>query len=153
MRSSSAIRLVAGIECVKGVVVLLAGTGLLSLVHRDVHGFAARLVAHAHLNPAARYPRILLDAATRVNDARLWLLAAGATAYAMLRLLEAYGLYRDRPWAEVLAAVSGAIYVPYEVAELVEHPNPLAAALLAVNVAVVALMLRALQRRRAVKER
>lgn len=148
MPSSSAIRLVATLEGIKGVIVLFAASGLLALVHHDVHRLAALLVEHAHLNPASKYPKIFLDAATQVNDPQLWQLAAGAAAYSVLRLAEAYGLYRDRAWAEVLAAVSGAIYVPFELMELVHRPTGLAASLLTLNLAVVALMVYALNARR-----
>jgi hypothetical protein len=71
MRSSRAIRLVAVVEGFKGLVVLLASTGLLALVHRDLHKLATVLVQHAHLNPASGYPRIFVDAATQMTDARL----------------------------------------------------------------------------------
>lgn len=137
----------AAVECFKGVVVLLAASGLLALLHRGVHALAAALIAHAHLNPASKAPRIFLDAAAQVNDARLWQLAAGAAAYAAVRLVEAHGLYRERAWAEWLAAVSGALYVPFEVAELMRRPIALAATLLALNGGIVALMVRALRAR------
>jgi uncharacterized membrane protein (DUF2068 family) len=144
-----AVRFVAWLEAAKGVIVLLAATGLLSLVHKDVYQLAALLVEHAHLNPASRYPQIFLDAAAKFGDSRLLALAAGAALYSAVRLVEAYGLYFERAWAELLAAGSGAIYVPFELAGWVHQPSWHAAALLVLNLAVVALMVRAmLQRRR-----
>jgi uncharacterized membrane protein (DUF2068 family) len=143
-----AVRFVAYLETLKGVLVLVAASGLLSLVHKDVAAVAAALIAHAHLNPASHYPQIFLDAAAHTGDARLRLLAAGATLYAVLRLAEGYGLYFERTWAEVLAAGSGAVYVPFEMLGLLRQPTWHGAALLLLNLAVVALMLRALRRRR-----
>ena len=61
----------AFLEAAKGAVVLLAGFGVLALVHRDVQQVAEAVVSHLHLNPARHYPRIFLDAAARVSDARL----------------------------------------------------------------------------------
>ena len=142
------IRYVAYFEAFKGVLVALVGTGLLSLVHRDVLELATRLVEHAHLNPASKYPSIFLQAASHMGDSRLMLLALGAAAYAAVRLTEAYGLYFERAWAEWLAAVSGAIYVPVEVFQLVRRPSWLGAALLLLNLAVVAVMVQALRARR-----
>lgn len=113
MPSSKAIRVIAAIEAFKGLVVLAAASGLLALLHHDLHRLAGALIAHAHLNPASQYPKIFLDAAAGVTDLRLWQAAAGATAYAVLRLVEAYGLFKQRAWAEVLAATSGAVYVPF----------------------------------------
>ncbi len=148
MRQRTTIRCVALFELLKGVVVLGAATGLFALMHHNLHDAAAALVAHTHLNPASRYPRIFIDAASNLQDSRLVMLAAGAAAYALMRLAEGYGLYRERAWAELLAAASGAIYVPFELVELVQRPSWTAAALLALNLLVVALMLRALAQRR-----
>lgn len=145
---AAAIRAVALFEAFKGALVLAAASGLLSLVHRDVHAAAAALIAHLHLNPAAHYPTIFLDAAANVHDSRLLMLAAGAATYALVRFVEAYGLFGEKAWAEVLAAVSGGIYVPFEIAGLVARPTWHGALLLAVNLAVVALMVVALWRRR-----
>jgi len=149
---NQAIRLVAFLEAFKGLLVLAAATGLLSLMHRDLYAIAVRLIEHAHLNPAAKYPQIFLDAARNLQDARLSLLALGAAAYATLRLVEAYGLFKERPWAEVLAAGSGAIYLPFEFIGFLHHRNALHAGIFIVNALVVAVMVRALlQRRRAAR--
>lgn len=142
------VRFVACFEALKGLVVLLAATGVLSLIHRDVHGLAALLVAHTHLNPASKYPRIFLDAASHLQDTRLVLLALGAAAYALVRLVEAYGLYFERTWAELLAAGSGAIYVPFEIVELLRHLTWYGTAILLLNLLVVVVMVRALLSRR-----
>ncbi len=138
----------AWFEAFKGILVLVAATGLLTLVHKDLHAWAASLIEHAHLNPASKYPQIFLDAASRVQDTKTVLLALGAAAYAGIRLAEAYGLYHERAWAEVLAAVSGGIYMPVEAYEWLAHPTWLRATLFMVNGAVVVLMLRALMLRR-----
>ena len=140
MRLSGALRTVAVWEAAKGALVLLVGFGVLSLVHRDLQRFAEQLVAHAHLNPAARYPRIFLDLADRLTDARAWLLAAGAAAYAAARFIEAYGLWFGRWWAEWFAALSGAIYIPFELLELYRRASLVSAGFLLVNAAIVAVM-------------
>jgi uncharacterized membrane protein (DUF2068 family) len=147
-RRSVAIGTIALFEALKGAVVLLAASGLLTLIHRDVHAVAARLIEHLHLDPASRYPRIFLDAAANLHDGRLRLLAAGAAVYALLRFVEAYGLHRGRAWAQVLAAVSGGIYVPFELGELLRRPTWHGGALLAINLLVVVVMVHALWQRR-----
>jgi len=148
MRLSSALRSVAVLEAFKGALVLLTGLGLLSLVHRDVHDLAAQLIRHAHLNPASRYPRIFLDLAAHLDDSRMWLLAIGAAAYACLRLVEAYGLWYEKAWAEWLAALSGGLYVPIEIFELFVNPGWLGLSVMVVNLLVVALMVKAVRLRR-----
>ncbi len=148
-RASKAIRAVAFFEAFKGVLVLAGATGLLSLVHRDVYAIAAALIEHTHLNPAAKYPQIFLDAAANLQDSRLLLLALGAAIYSAVRFAEAYGLFFGRAWAQILAAVSGAIYVPFEVLSLIKKATWHGGLLLALNLFVVAVMVQALQNRRA----
>ncbi|MBI2801093.1 MAG: DUF2127 domain-containing protein [Gammaproteobacteria bacterium] len=58
MRFIKTLRAVAVYEALKGVLVLLMGFGLLSFIHRDLNQFADRVVAHFHLNPARRFPRL-----------------------------------------------------------------------------------------------
>lgn len=140
------LRAVALLEAAKGALVILAGFGALSLLHHDMQRFAERLVAHLHLNPAKHSPQIFIDAAAHLTDARLWTLAAFAACYGAVRLIEAYGLWFGRRWAEWFAAASGAIYVPFEVYELLHKASWLSAGALVVNLLVVGLMLYALLR-------
>jgi uncharacterized membrane protein (DUF2068 family) len=140
------LRTIAGYEATKGLLVLLVGMGMLSLVHRDVQEAAEELVRHFHLSPSAHYPRVFLELAAGLTDGWLWAMAAGSLLYTSLCFVEAFGLWRGKRWAEWLGAASGAIYVPFEVAELVERITPLRFAALAVNVLIVAYLLQTLRR-------
>jgi len=128
--------------------VIVAATGLLTVAHQNIQDLAARLIEHSHLNPASKYPQIFIDAAGRLQDTRVVLLALGAAVYSLVRLAEAYGLYREKAWAEVLAAASAAIYMPIEIYEWFHHPTWFRAGIFVINVAVVAVMLLALYHRR-----
>ena len=142
-----ALRTVALFEAAKGLLAIAGASGLLAFAHRDLQALAVQLLEHLHLNPAAHYPQIFVQAIEHLQDQRLALLALGAAAYALLRLAEAYGLWHGRAWAEWLAAGSGAIYLPFEVAELLRRPGWLSATLLLLNAGIVVLMLRALRQR------
>jgi uncharacterized membrane protein (DUF2068 family) len=138
-------RLVAILEGVKGTLVLLVGFGLLALVHRDIEALAERLVRRTHLDPAGHYPRIFIEAASNVTDARLWLLAAAAGAYSIVRLVEAYGLWYERRWAEWFALVSAGLYIPVEIYELFRHATWIKAVVFISNIAIVVYMAYALK--------
>ncbi|HVN36241.1 MAG TPA: DUF2127 domain-containing protein [Casimicrobiaceae bacterium] len=131
-------RVVAAFEAAKGLLVLFVGFGLLAVVDEDTQRLAEELVRTLHLNPAKRLPRIFLDAAERAADVRLWMLAALAFGYSMLRLAEAYGLWYGKRWAEWFAVASGALYVPFEAYALWERATWVRAATLSANVAIVA---------------
>lgn len=145
MKVSKTLRAIAAYEAAKGLLVLLSGFGALALLHRDVQHIAEQLVAHLHLNAAKRFPKIFLDAAAQVTDSHLWLLAALAAGYALVRFVEAYGLWQERRWAEWFAALSAAVYLPFEVHEFLATASWIAAAALVLNLLVVALMVRALR--------
>ncbi len=148
-KAAAGLRTIAGYEAAKGALVLLAGLGLLRLIHRDVQAAGEALVRHLHLSPSAHYPRIFLELTTKVTDGWLWALAFGLVAYSALRFAEAYGLWRGKLWAEWLAAVSGAIYVPFEVAELFKKVTALRVGSLLVNLGIVGYMLWVLGKERA----
>ncbi len=120
------------------MLVLVVGSGLLLLVHRNVQDFAERLVAHAHLNPAGRYPRIFLKVATEATPAGLMLFALGALVYSVVRFLEAVGLWHARRWAEWLGVASGLMYLPFELRAMIRRPGvePMIALLLNLGVVV-----------------
>jgi uncharacterized membrane protein (DUF2068 family) len=64
-------------------------------------------------------------------------------------LVEGYGLWKDRAWAEWLAEVSVAVYLTIELSHLIGSATPVNAAVLASNVAVLAHTVIRLLRRRA----
>jgi uncharacterized membrane protein (DUF2068 family) len=131
------IRIVALLEAAKGTAVIIAGFGLMALVHRDVQAVAEDIVRHLHINPARHFPRIFLDAAAASTDGRLWAMALTAMLYSVIRFAEAYGLWREQVWAEWFGILSGAIYLPVEVYELTVHVSAVKISILLVNLMVV----------------
>jgi len=150
MQPTTALRSIALVEGAKGVIVLVAGLGLLGLVHHDVGAIAQALVREAHLNPASHLPRILLEASGKVDDHRILFLARFALVYAVMRLVEAYGLWHRRPWGPWLGAVIGGLYLPFEVRLLIQRLTMLHLLVFLGNLLIVGYLVWqiALQRRR-----
>jgi uncharacterized membrane protein (DUF2068 family) len=138
---AAGVRAIAFFEALKGTLVVVAGFGLLALVHRDLEDLAERLVRHSHLNPASHYPRVFVEAAAHTSDSRLRTLAALAFAYSVVRFVEAYGLWHMRAWAEWFAIASGCLYLPVELYELFERPTHLRGLVLFFNALIVAYLL------------
>ena len=147
MTSRYGLRVVAGLEFAKGAVVFAAGMGLFHFIHKDVGDLAERLVLHLHLDVDSHYPRMIIDAADRLDDAHLRTLALVALLYSVVRFVEGYGLWRDRRWAEWFGAVSGAIYLPLEIVKLWEKISWLRAGVLLVNCIVVFYLVQLLMRK------
>jgi uncharacterized membrane protein (DUF2068 family) len=147
---------IAVFEAFKGAIVLIAGFGLLSFLGRDAEDLAEKLVHRMHLDPANHYPQVFIHAMAEVTNTRLWLMAGFAALYATVRFTEAYGLWHGRRWAEWFAALSGAVYVPVELYELLARITWPRVGALVLNVIVVSYMVWLLtetQRKRAVEAR
>jgi uncharacterized membrane protein (DUF2068 family) len=139
---------VALFEAAKGLLVLVVGCGLLSFIHKDLGEAAVALVKVLHLNPAQHYPSIFIDAADRVTDMQLWIMALSALLYAAVRMVEAYGLWTGQQWAEWFGVLSGGIYIPLELLEASRELTWPRITVLVVNVGVVAYLANVLLRSR-----
>jgi len=145
---NNALHAIALFEGLKGLAAIAASLGLLSLVHHDVRAIAYALMGHFHVNPDARFPQMLLNDISALQNANLRQVVLLAWGYAAIRLTEGYGLWRDKAWAEWLAAVSGAVYLPLELSHLAAHTTAINGLVLTGNLAVVAYMVARLWRRR-----
>jgi uncharacterized membrane protein (DUF2068 family) len=142
------LRAIALFEAFKGALALLAGFGVLAIIPKGARHIAVELVGRLHLNAGTNYPNVFLKVLEDTANTQLWLIAALVVVYACVRFVEAYGLWRSRPWAEWLAAVSGALYVPFELYELDRGFSWIKFGALLVNIAVVGYMCHALWRAR-----
>lgn len=138
--SKSGLRIIAVFEAAKGALILAAGFGLLAFVHKDLPLAAEQLVRHMHINPARHYPRIFIDAANRVNETQLWVMALSALAYSTVRFIEAYGLWKARQWAEWFALLTAGLYLPLELYEVILKATWPKIIIFAVNLCIVSYM-------------
>jgi uncharacterized membrane protein (DUF2068 family) len=138
--STAGLRTVATFEALKGIVVLALGVTLLAL-HQHAEDYAGRLLYHLHMDPDLRFAHALMNAATKVTDARLWTIAAATLTYSAVRLVEAWGLWNRRVWAEWFALLSGAMYLPWEILKVSERSDWERIAVLGINILIVVYML------------
>jgi len=142
-----ALHAIAAFEAIKGIAAFAAVIGLLDLMHHDARRFAMELIGHFNLNPDAHYPSILLHYADLLPGANVRILVFLAFGYILVRALEAYGLWNDRAWGEWLGALSGGIYIPFEMFHLAQRPSIINAAILAGNIFVVSFLVYRLSRK------
>ncbi len=140
MKHEKGERIIAMFEAAKGLMVLIAGFGLLTFLHKNVQKSVEEIILHLHLNPAKHYPRIFIDLAGNITDFQLWMFALFAALYSGLRLLEAYGLWYGLRWAEWMAVITGSIYVPLEIYELFSGGSLIKLATLMINIGIVLFM-------------
>jgi uncharacterized membrane protein (DUF2068 family) len=131
------LKAVAALEAIKGLISLLVGFGLHALAGQNLRQLAEEVVTNAHLNPASHFPSIFITVASSIPDSKMSLLAIGALIYSLVRLVEAYGLWRGLVWIEWFALISGAIYLPFEIYEIIFHTSIVSFSIFLLNIMVV----------------
>ena len=139
LNSQRKLRIVAVIDVVKGATVLAIGLGLLSAQSHVLENGGVSLLQLLDIDPTLGLPRKFLRL-LHAADTEHGLLVLAAVAYAILRLIEAYGLWLMRGWARWLGIFSAGIYVPFELYYFVRQPSLTSASVMAINLAVLWLL-------------
>ncbi|MDP3088286.1 MAG: DUF2127 domain-containing protein [Methylotenera sp.] len=142
------LRTIAIYQVIKGLAAIIASIGILNMTHQNVRHFTSLLINYFHLDSDAHYFKTLFDYTDLLSNDDLHILVLMACTYAVIRFIEGYGLWRNRIWAEWLAAVSGSIYLPIEISHLLKHASIINIAVLTINVVVVVYMIHRLRCRR-----
>jgi uncharacterized membrane protein (DUF2068 family) len=156
MQSSSRNRLllrtIAAFKFVKALSLIIAGAGVLRLVHRDIGSVAEHLVEKFHLDPGNHYVSHTLSRVSNLTPQRLHEIGLVAFVYAGLFLLEGIGLWSLQRWGEWITVVITGSLLPVEMYELLHHPTVPRGAILLVNVAVVVYLIRRIRQADTPKE-
>ncbi|MGB7584001.1 MAG: DUF2127 domain-containing protein [Terriglobales bacterium] len=135
-----ALRAIASFELTKGLIVLFAALVVVFMVRRDPWDFADSILRLLHISPDHHFAQLFLDWADTLTDAKLWTVAAVAGTYAILRFVEAYGLWYARTWAEWIALVSASMYVPFEIYKIIHRQSLFHISVLVINLIIVVYM-------------
>lgn len=149
------LRGVALFEAGKGALAVLAAIWVLTLRHKDMKEEAEKLIQTMHkvlrINPDRHMFQSLLRSVGNLTPNTLRAIALGVLLYAVIRFIEAGGLWLEKEWAEWFALISGAVYTPVAVYELLRHPTGFKWTFLVLNLMIVlylAWLLRDSHRRR-----
>lgn len=121
--SKVGIRAIAIFEMVKGFLGLAVGIALILLLHKDLQQVAERILDYLHIDPAGHFAQMFVERASRINESNIILFIALSFVYVIVRMVEAYGLWRLRAWAEWFAIISGGVYLPFEIYEVFQKPT------------------------------
>jgi uncharacterized membrane protein (DUF2068 family) len=138
--SATGLRAVAILESAKGVLVVALAIAIIAL-RGHLEDYTEDLLYHLHIDFDHRFAHLLLDAASKLTGTRMLTVALISSVYATLRFVEAWGLWHRRVWAEWFAIVSGTIYLPWEILNVIERVTWLHVGLLVVNIAIIIYML------------
>ena len=137
LTSVKGIRAIAVYEALKGAIVLIAGIGVLTLIHKNIQDFAENVVFGLHLEATSHYPQMFIEAVGKIDATKIVYIFLFSVVYTIVRFVEAYGLWYLKAWAEWFAIISGSIYLPLEIYEIFKKPDVLRISIFLVNLAIV----------------
>src|SRR5258708_8275085 len=135
------LRGIAIFEAGKGLLAVGFGVWILSVLHKDMNIVASDMlkIMHRfmHINPDRHLYQWLLREVGGLTPRTLWVVFSLATIYVAVRAVEAAGLWLEKEWAEWFALISGAIYLPVEIAALIRRPTGIKWGILGINLLIV----------------
>ena len=134
------LKIVALFETFKGLLGLFAGAGMFFIARQNIQLSVLQLIKNLHLDPEQGFSKIIIEAAGNLTANRIRFLFLFALLYALMRFVEAYGLWFARRWAEWFALISGCVYLPIELFELAKGFTWLKIGLIVINLVVVLYM-------------
>ena len=143
------LRAIALFEGAKGLLAFAAVCGLLSLRHTDLHAVTDAFLLRHGIDPEGHYTRLFIESVAQATHHHAGQIAALGLAYAVIRLVEGYGLWQGKHWAEWFAVISAGLYLPWELLHFTRQPRPFTAGIILVNLALIWYLARLLARQRA----
>lgn len=119
---------------IKSFIALAIAVGLEIWGAQRMHDWVGMQIVRHHLNPDHGLFATLMH---QTSHGAIHLVAAILVAYAGVHGAEAWGLWRDKPWASWLGCVGAALYLPVDITALVEHPGWITVAAVLINICVV----------------
>jgi len=151
MRSSESggrlLWLIALERTLRGLLLLAAGIYLLAKSGADFGSIAEHVARRLELDPQRPLIRHIVAKLGRLKQHEVQLFGVLAIGYAGLEVTEGVGLFYRKRWAEWLTVVATSLLIPFEVYELARHPSVLKGVGIAVNVAIVAYLVRVVRRK------
>jgi uncharacterized membrane protein (DUF2068 family) len=141
-KTTATLLLIALFKLIKGILLLAVGIGALKLLHRDVAQTVTHWVDILRVDPDNRIIHKILARVLTVTPAQLRAASAGTFVYAGLLLTEGLGLLFRKRWAEYFTIITTAGLIPLEVYELSRRVTTAKVAVLLINVAIVAYLVR-----------
>jgi uncharacterized membrane protein (DUF2068 family) len=131
------IHILAVFKFLKGLVLLIVGIKLLTLLNKDVDQWFADWVARHSINPENTIVHKIAGKLAGVGNKQLVMFSVGSFSYSALQLTEGVGLWLQKRWAEFLTAAATSLLIPVEVYEIYEKFTWVRVAVLVVNLFVV----------------
>ena len=142
--SQTSLTPIALFKLLKGLLVLLAGTGFLRWIDPEIEPVLSPLLEVLHLNIHTKLLHALAITVDSLPRHSLLLMSLVSLGYAALLFAEGFGLWSETSWAAYLTVVSTCVLLPGEFHAVVREWSMAGLAVLAVNIVIVGYLVRRL---------
>lgn len=124
-------------EAMKGLIAVIVGLGLHQLTPPKIQEILESLFMHLHLNPGTIVNKFILHDSRFLTPSNLTLVLVGSLVYCIIRFIEVYGLWNGYRWIQWFALLSGAVYLPFELYEMVTQLSVLSCYIFIINLFIL----------------
>ncbi|QWE19200.1 DUF2127 domain-containing protein [Polynucleobacter corsicus] len=134
---SLGLKTIAGLKFLRGALALGVGLALLDVWRNGTEDATNRFTGIIHLGNQDPVFQLISNWLGSITQEQFLLGAFVALSMCALRWVEGVGIWFNKSWAEVLAILSGCIYIPLEMHVFIQTNSPLAVAILLINCLIV----------------
>ena len=131
------ITIIAIFKFVKGILLIVIGVKLLTLLNRDVGDWAMDFVSRHGIDAENKFVHSILEKLDGIGNTQLMTMGIGSFVYSSLLMTEGIGLWLEKRWAEFLTVIATSLLIPLELYEIYEKFTFVRLAILIVNLLIV----------------
>jgi uncharacterized membrane protein (DUF2068 family) len=131
------IHILAIVKLVKGLLLLIVGIKLLTLINKDAAEVFEAFITRHGIDSGNRIVQTIAEKLEGVGKTQLIMFSLGSFCYSGLQLTEGIGLWMQKRWAEYLTVIATSLLIPVEIYELYEKFTWVRVVVFAVNIFIV----------------
>lgn len=131
------IHIISGFKFLKGILLLIVGVKLLTLLDKDVAQWFYDFIERHRIDPENYFVHSIIEKLAGVNNNKLIAFSIGSFLYSALQLTEGIGLWFEKRWAELLTVIATSLLIPLEIYEIYERFTWIRLTILILNLFVI----------------
>ena len=143
-----ALRVIAVFKLLKALCLVVVAVAAFGLVQSERLDAFADWVVHLPIQHGHRVILGLLDSLLQLGPRKFAAIGAAACVYSTLFMIEGWGLWGGKRWAEYLTVIATTSLIPFELWEIAHHFTWVKVAALTVNILIVLYLLHLLREKR-----
>lgn len=146
-----ALRAIAAFKLLKALALFVVAVASFDLVRSAQLDAFAQWVDDLPIRHGHRLLTRLLDTMLQLGPRKFIAIGIAACAYATLFVVEGWGLWRGRRWAEYLTVIATTSLIPFELYEIAHHLTAPRIGALVVNIAILWYLIRLLKQEKPIR--